>query len=216
MASNALKPRVYVRARIFVVAAGAVLTWINLGLLLPTALPQRLPLPTWAISGATMLLTIIVAAVGAVPGTDLKARLVFLRWKNPLPGSRAFEQANMRADTRISPERLRSALGGKFPRSAADQNATWYRLYKKLESEPSVQGAHFEYLLFRDLTWLSLIFFVASAVSAAANPTSRPAISAAIASFFALGLLFRRAASERGSRFVNTVLALSASAAEAP
>ena len=193
------------------VVAGAALTWINLGLPAVTALPERLPIPAWAISGATVLLTILVAAMGSVPGAEGKARLVFLRWRNPLPGSRAFEQANLRSDPRISVEGLRAALGGRLPRSVADQNGTWYRLYKRIEDAPAVEGAHFEYLLFRDVTWLALVFLLASAASAAANLASRPAIFAALLGFTLLFLLFRRAAAERGSRFVNTVLALTAS-----
>jgi hypothetical protein len=44
-----------------------------------------------------------------------------------------------------------------LPESAKEQNAFWYKLYKKTESDSTVAQAHQHFLLFRDLAALSLI-----------------------------------------------------------
>jgi hypothetical protein len=208
MSQQYLKSRVRIGTRTFVVAGGLVLAWLNLGM--PTSLTTLLPSAwaSWMTSGAVALVAIFAAALDSVPGHDNKARLVFWRWKHPLPGSRAFDKANMTRDTRIDRERLKSELGGTLPRSAADQNSTWYKLYKRVEHDPRVDGSQFDFLLFRDLTWFAVLLAVAALVCSVANPVGRIPSLWAGASFAVLALMFSRAAAERGLRFVNTVLAL--------
>jgi len=214
MAQKSLKSRVYLKTRLFVAALGIPLIWINLGKPIPSSIPGQIPLPAWLLSVLTVLVSILVVAVSNLPGTNTKARIVFLRWKHPLPGSRAFEQRNLGGDARINQDQLKLMLGGKFPRGAVEQNAIWYGLYQKTQDDPRVQESQYEFLLFRDLTWLSIVFLVTSIVSAISNPSSRPIIYPAIVVFVGLCLLFRGSAAERGRRFVNTVLAMTASRKE--
>jgi hypothetical protein len=164
-----LKTRVYRVTKAYVLACGFALAWLNLsGPIFTWPLPA-LTIPEWISSATAALATSAVAALDALVGDRLKAILVFWRWTNPQPGSRAFERAYLDGDHRISIESLRAHLDGKLPRAARDQNSTWYRLYKQVQNEPEVAGTHYEYLLFRDLTWFSFILATLAFVSAAVN-----------------------------------------------
>ncbi|MDD2786017.1 MAG: hypothetical protein PHS79_03950 [Patescibacteria group bacterium] len=208
MSKKYLKSRARVGTRGFMLAGAMVLAWVNLGM--PTTLTTFTP-EAWnkaLAPSALLLVAIIAAALDSVPGHDLKARLVFWRWKHPLPGSRAFQRAGLARDTRIDRTRLKERMGGSFPLGPADQNAAWYRLYKDVEHDPRVDGAQLDYLLFRDLTWFALLLAVASVICAIVNPAARNGSLWSTAAFSALTFTFSRAAAERGVRFVNTVLAL--------
>jgi hypothetical protein len=125
---------------------------------------------------------LLVGALDALPGAELKARIVFLRWRNPLPGSRAFEKANLDSDSRIDRERLRTAVGGTFPRGPREQNAAWYRLYQLWAEDARVEHVHFQWLLYRDLTWLALVLLALGLVAAALNNPERSSAWSALQS----------------------------------
>src|SRR5690606_30613875 len=55
-----------------------------------------------------------------------KARIVFLRWRDPLPGCRAFSHYASR-DPRIDMKAVR-AKWSPLPKGAQQQNALWYRI----------------------------------------------------------------------------------------
>jgi hypothetical protein len=142
---------------------------------------------------------------GQIPA-EAKARLVFWRWKDPLPGSRAFT-LYVRADPRIDVERLQGKVGD-FPVSPNEQNALWYRLYRTVADHPAVTQAHREFLFFRDYATLS---FLALAILGVAGMLQIPSLSLAalyLAALLAQFLLSARAAKVHGIRFVGTVLAL--------
>jgi hypothetical protein len=72
-----------------------------------------------AITGAGNLLPVGLAVVvttvaNGLLSAELKARLVFLRWKHALPGHRAFS-VYAKNDPRIDFVRLQRALGNKLP-----------------------------------------------------------------------------------------------------
>jgi hypothetical protein len=79
--------------------------------------------------GLAILLTTVV---NGLLSSDAKARIVFLRWNHALPGHRAFSKYAA-ADTRIDVVKLKKACGNKFPDDPAEQNSTWYLLYKSIE-----------------------------------------------------------------------------------
>lgn len=203
-----LKTRVYRVTKTYVLLFGFVLAWLNLhGIELSFAF-SAITLPEWVSSGTAALLTMAVTLIDAVPGDHLKAVLVFWRWTNPLPGSRAFERSFLDADHRIAVDTLRAHLDGKFPRSAKEQNATWYRLYKTVQAEPEVAGTHYEYLLFRDLAWFTSVLAVLALVSTALNFDRWRELLTYAGAAAVLYVLFARAALVRGHRFVRTVLAV--------
>jgi hypothetical protein len=152
-------------------------------------------------------LAVVVATVlnGLLPASA-KARLVFLKWRNPLPGHRAFSRC-MSADPRIDPAAVQRAIGGPLPVDAVEQNQVWYRLYKKVENDPAISQVHRDFLLTRDYTALAVLFLI---FYGGAGYYSIPSLK--IATIYAVLLLIqcivvRQAAFHYGIRFVTSVLA---------
>ena len=71
---------------------------------------------------------------------DTKERVVYWRFKHPLPGSRAFS-VHLKKETRADPERL-VRQWGVFPDDPAEQNRLWYRIYRSVEKELRVHEGH--------------------------------------------------------------------------
>jgi len=152
-------------------------------------------------------LAVAVATVlnGLLPAAA-KARLVFLRWRNTLPGNRAFTRY-ITADPRIDPGAVQRAIGGPLPIDPVEQNRVWYRLYKAVENDPAISQVHRDFLLTRDYTALAVLFLV---FYGGAGYYSIP--SPKIATVYAVLLLIqcivvRQAAFHYGIRFVTSVLA---------
>lgn len=101
---------------------------------------------------------VVVLLLTSLLPSDGKAVLVFWRFRNVLPGHRAFSK-HASADPRVNMESLRKNVGA-FPEDPKEQNGAWYRLFKKVEADPSVAQAHKHYLLFRDLAALSIVLGV--------------------------------------------------------
>ncbi len=106
------------------------------------------------INSATQLLpvglaTVVTTIANGLLSADMKARLVFLRWYHALPGHRAFSKYAQQ-DPRIDQVRLAQVTNKVALRSPEAENAAWYRLYKEVHNDPSVQQVHREFLLLRD------------------------------------------------------------------
>ena len=151
---------------------------------------------------------IMVGVVNAQLSADTKARVIFLRWHNPLPASRAFSFYATR-DSRIDLERL-TYLFGPFPTDPQQQNAKWYALYKSVEPDPSVSQVHREFLFTRDYGCLSLLIGLVLGSLAFFSASSRAVAIAYGVVLLVQFLLVSRAARQHGERFVTTVLALKA------
>jgi hypothetical protein len=152
-------------------------------------------------------LAVVVATVlnGLLPASA-KARLVFLRWRNALPGHRAFSRY-MTADPRIDPAAIQRAIGGPFPIDAVEQNQVWYRMYIKVQNDPAISQVHRDFLLTRDYTALAVLFLI---FYGGAGYYSIPSLK--IATLYAVLLVIqcivvRQAAFHYGIRFVTSVLA---------
>jgi hypothetical protein len=154
----------------------------------------------------TLLLPIPALILSSLLTADHKAILVFWRFKNPLPGSRAFS-VHAQADHRVDLVRLREQMGG-FPADEREQNAKWYSLYKQVDSDPSVVDSHKNYLLFRDIAAMSLLLVpvLPVAMHFAGVDATRILISAAW--FFGQYLVTAFAARSTGIRLVQNVLAV--------
>ncbi len=137
---------------------------------------------------------------------DAKARIVFLRWRDPLPGSQAFTKHGP-ADPRVDMKALESSFG-PLPTAAREQNALWYRMYKSVGSDPAVSQVHRAFLFTRDYACLALFaLLVLGTAGFIQIPSARTALG--FAGLLAIQfLLARRAARTHGVRFVTTVLAL--------
>lgn len=156
---------------------------------------------------------VISTVLNGVLSAENKARLVFLRWRHALPGHRAFSEYAT-SDPRIDVEALTKLRGSAFPADPVDQNRAWYRMYKTVEKEPSVQQVHRDFLLLRDYTGLCTLFIVFSgAAGLYAIPSTK--IGLLYLAFLVLQyVVVRHAASNYGIRFVTTVLAQKAAARE--
>jgi hypothetical protein len=152
------------------------------------------------------LAIVISTVLNGLLSTDAKARLVFLRWRNALPGHRAFSEYAA-SDSRIAPNVLKNILGGALPVDPVEQNRTWYRLYKTVEKEPAVDQVHRDFLLLRDYTGLSVLFFIFNGAVALYALSSWKVFGLYLVELMAQYAVARQAAAHYGVRMVTTVLA---------
>ena len=150
-------------------------------------------------------LAAIVAGVLADQFSPLmKARIIYLRWANPLPGARAFSDLGP-ADARVDMEGLK-AKHGEFATDAHAQNRAWFKLYKVHENKPGVLDANKQYLLYRDYAATALLFLVALPPLAALKVKPQSLVLAYAACLLVQFLLARGAAAQNGRRLVTNVL----------
>lgn len=189
---------------IWAVVAGDALALAAIAL--PSMLQQAASwLASSRIAGVSIAPLIVLLLTSLLPST-VKARLVFWRWRDALPAHRAFS-VHAPGDPRIDLERLRAAVG-ELPVAPRDQNATWYRLFKRLEREPIVAEAHRHFLLFRDLAALSVLLAV---IAPAALYILGAKVAAVVIAFGFLTSQYGAtaiAARHHGVRLVTNVLAL--------
>ena len=152
-------------------------------------------------AGAALLTTVLNGLLSA----SAKARIVFLRWRDALPGHRAFTEHGPR-DPRVDMARV-EALLRVVPQDPAAQNRAWYSLLKAYEGDAAVADAHKAFLFTRDYAALSLLaLMILAPICLAVSRGSVPAW------FFAGALVLqfvvvRRSAATYGIRFAGTVLA---------
>jgi hypothetical protein len=154
---------------------------------------------------AGLLLVFITVANGLL-SPMAKARLVFWRWRYPLPGCRAFS-VHAKRDARINLPALRAKLGN-IPKTEADQNSTWYRLYRSIEHEAAVSQSQRDFLFTRDYAALSALAILPLATAAFVQAGFARQASTYLAILVAQYLVTRSAAANYGKRFVCTVLAI--------
>lgn len=148
---------------------------------------------------------IITVVVSGWLSAEFKTSLVFWRFTNPLPGSRAFTQP-MINDPRIDLEGLRTRVG-EFPKDPQEQNQVWYKLMKSESDDPAILQAHRDWLFTRDLTGYSFIFLIAlSLIGYIAVPNILMIVVYAML-LFTQYLLIMLSARTYGVRFVRNVLA---------
>jgi hypothetical protein len=90
--------------------------------------------------------------------SDLKAKMVFRKRKNFLPGCHAFT-IHINNDLRIDKNKLINEYG-ELPSDEVEQNRLWYKMYKECEFEPSVFDSQRNFLIARDITSLSVLILV--------------------------------------------------------
>ena len=153
-----------------------------------------------------------VTFAGVVNGllsANNKARLVFWRWSNPLPGNFAFSRYAQQ-DPRIDVVALREIVPA-WPSNANDENRLWYRLYKSVENEPAITDAHRHFLLTRDYTAIAFILLTTAGPLGAWLIATPITAIAYVALLLLQYLLAREAAKNYGIRLVTSVLALKGS-----
>lgn len=150
---------------------------------------------------------IITSVVNGLLSANMKARLVFLRWKNALPGHRAFSK-HAPADPRIHLVRLKKSFGNKLPEEPEAENKAWYDIFKEVEGAPEVQLIHREFLFMRDYAGFSALFVVWLGVAAISLVQSwKIALTYCLALLLQL-IVVRHVAATYGIRCVCTALAV--------
>lgn len=141
--------------------------------------------------------------------SNAKASIVFWRFKDALPGHRAFSE-HAEADPRIDIAALKKRIG-EFPQNPRDQNSCWYKLFQKHQSNVIVSDSHKRFLLFRDSSSLTLLILViawiASALSGVPAGLQAVVVGGLVAQFLWLAISARNS----GIRLVQNVLALESS-----
>jgi hypothetical protein len=161
------------------------------------------------------LAIVITTVLNGLLSTAMKERLVFLRWKNALPGHRAFSKYSL-ADPRIDPAILLKIVGGVLPVTPLEQNQVWYRVfYKTVDNDSSVRQVHRDFLLLRDYTGFCALFIMFCGGVGLYVIRSLTTALLYLAFLVLQYIVVRQAASNYGVRFVTTVLALKAAKHEA-
>ncbi len=148
---------------------------------------------------------LLAMVLSGVVGDLNKARLVFWRWRDPLPGCRVFSDL-MGKDPRIDVPALKKKLG-RLPKEPQAQNALWYRLYKEYRGEITISEAHRVYLLTRDMATIAAVFVVLLTLGVAAVPVRLRILLVYGGGLIGQYLLLASAARNYGTRFVLNVLA---------
>jgi hypothetical protein len=157
------------------------------------------------------LATVVTTIANGLLSADMKARLVFMRWHHALPGNRAFSKYAHR-DPRIDQARLAQLIDINSLPTPEAENAAWYRLYKEVHNDPSVQQVHREFLLLRDYAGLAALFLIGFGAVALFTVHPPKVLAIYCTLLIAQFIIVRHSAATYGIRFVTTVLALKASA----
>lgn len=80
---------------------------------------------------------------------NIKSNIIFTRFRNVLPAHRIVQL--VAKDERISLSDFENAWPDISQSEMSERNSIWYsKIYKPVQHEPQVAGAHQNYLLFRD------------------------------------------------------------------
>lgn len=148
---------------------------------------------------------LVVVPMNIFAGPGLKAMLVFWRRQWALPGHRFLRLSE--GDSRIDLQQLKRRLGGSLPTSPKAQNDVWLKMYRAHEGNPSVRANHQEFLLLRDLTWLSVCIGVIGTVILGVHWHGGRLVWLYLVVHAGLYLVFSTGARLAGNRFTLTVVA---------
>lgn len=127
---------------------------INFNLIDADQLSSKLKDPQGFIPLSSAILIIVLEGLFK---NSLKEFFVFWRFKNRLPGHRAFSHIGPN-DPRIDMERVRKLFPHGIPTDPKIQNSEWFQLYSLYQDELQVFYSHKAFLLTRDLTSLTVVF----------------------------------------------------------
>ena len=116
---------------------------------------EALAAPGTAALGLIVIASLIL--LGMV-NPSWRDRLIHWRWKDPLPGCRAFTQIGP-ASSHVDMVRLEEMFG-PLPTDAAEQNRLFYRIYRSHRDDIGVLDAHGRYLAARDIGTMTLLLTI--------------------------------------------------------
>lgn len=141
-----------------------------------------------------------------------KARIVFLKWDNPLPGCEAFSR-HAPEDPRIDMASVEAKFGA-LPTEPRAQNVLWYRLYQQTQDAPAVIQISKNWLFARDYACVIALLTPILAIVGAFDMPSAQSYMAMMAILVGQFLLSSQAARNNARRLVTTVIANAAAASE--
>jgi len=101
---------------------------------------------------------LLLIVLNGILSSRLKVFMVFWRWKNGLPGCRAFSRY-IHSDPRINTDSLCNKHG-ELLSDPVKQNNLWYSFLDKHKENIIVKDSHKAYLLTRDMTAISSVFML--------------------------------------------------------
>jgi hypothetical protein len=151
---------------------------------------------------------IIVGILTALFNENTKARLVFWRWRDPLPGCRAFSEYAPR-DPRFTMDQLKKAINinTDLPTDPHEQNALWYKLYAPMQNQDVIRDSHRNFLFYRDYATISVLLLIAFGAVGFWYIRSELIYAVYVVGLVAQYLLVQQAAKNYGIGFVTNVLA---------
>jgi hypothetical protein len=163
-------------------------------------------LTTWQTAVPGPLTIILVGIITEQFSPEMKARIVYWRWRDPLPGARSFSKYGPQ-DYRVNMNHIRS-LVGSLPESGAEQNRVWYQqLYKKVQDQTAVAGAHKKYLFYRDYSAINLFLTIVLPLVCVWHGTALRAILIYFVILVVQFVLVCNAGRASGIRLVKNVMA---------
>ncbi|MBU1754832.1 hypothetical protein KKH81_00930 [Patescibacteria group bacterium] len=149
---------------------------------------------------------VVCGVLNELVSPGMKARLVFWRWRSPLPGGEAFTRLGP-ADSRVDMTRIHKKLGS-LPLTREEQNLAWYKLYKKVAGAAPVIDSNKAFLFCRDYACIAamMLVFMGGWALVIVRPFGVAWIYVAI--LLAQYLIVRLAAANAGRRLVTNVLAV--------
>ena len=95
---------------------------------------------------------------------NFKAVIVYMRTKNPLPGTRVFTEL-IQKDERIDINRFNMKYSG-YSTVPEEQNKMWYQIYSNHKYDPVIYESHRDFLKSRDMTSLAFLLLILFAIYA--------------------------------------------------
>ncbi|MEJ1362742.1 MAG: hypothetical protein RPU43_13530 [Candidatus Sedimenticola sp. (ex Thyasira tokunagai)] len=148
---------------------------------------------------------IIILVANGLVSADWKARLIFWKYSNPLPGSEAFSK-HINNDPRIDVDFLQKHWGA-LPSDPAEQNRLWYKMYRSVEADVRVHEAHYDWLFTRDLAAFAVVFLLVFSVIGFLSISNQTTYLYYFMALIAQYLLVVISSRTYGKRFVSSVLA---------
>lgn len=161
--------------------------------------------------GAMLVISVLAGWLSHLIPADLKNALVFLRWRNVLPGHRFIQLAEK--DTRIDIDLFKTRVADyeSLKSDNKNQNSYWYReFYRPVTNQDEVASTHRAYLLYRDSAAVSFVSAFALLVAKQFLAEYLSEVSYQSLWVFVVAIAgFSIAARNAGNRLVTTAIAVS-------
>lgn len=163
--------------------------------------------------GAMLAISVLAGWLSHLMPADLKNALVFLRWRNVLPGHRFIQLAEKDARIDIDLFKTRVVDYESLKSDNKNQNSYWYReFYRPVTNHDEVASTHKSYLLYRDAAAVSLISAIILVLAKLLIDIQMAQIGFDSVCVFGVAIIgFIVAARNAGQRMITTAIAVSLS-----